>query len=231
MRNWLLAKAEEERRRQEEEKTRQETLRLEQRRIEHDILRTSLERGIPPPMVPIVFAGMSGGHLSQATTEWVQQFLPTSQQLHHAQILPAQGPMSPEHRRDSQQYGYAGSAGVPPTPGSGAGTQAGFVPYQALGSPTRARAHTIGGLGSAGGRPVGSMGSSAALPRLSTGEGVSGPSHASHTATQQQQQGSAVQQEPQPQSLFFHHWQPPTSSAGSGQQTASSGSSKSKNSK
>ncbi|KAI1422772.1 hypothetical protein F5Y12DRAFT_786493 [Xylaria sp. FL1777] len=218
MRNWLLAKAEEERRKQEEEKTRQESLRLEQRRIEHDILRTSLDRGIPPPMVPIVFAGMSGGHLSQATLEWVQQLLPSSQQLHHAQILPAQGPMSPEHRRDSQQYGYAGSAGVPPTPGSGAGTQAGFVPYQGPGSPTRARAHTIGG------RPLGSLASSA-LPRLSTGDGVSGPPHASHTAPQQQQQqqqGGAAQQEPQPQSLFFHHWQPPTSSAGSGQQTASS---------
>ncbi|TGJ80611.1 hypothetical protein E0Z10_g8150 [Xylaria hypoxylon] len=230
MRNWLMAKAEEERRKQEEERTRQESLRLEQRRIEHDILRTSLERGIPPPMIPVVFAGMSGGHLSQATLEWVQQFLPPSQQLHHAQILPAQGPMSPEHRRDSQQYGYAGSAGVPPTPGSGSGAQAGFVPYQGPGSPTRGRAHTIGGLGSSGGRPLGGLGSSA-LPRLSTGEGSSGPPHASHAAAQQQQQGTAAQQEAQPQSLFFHHWQPPTSSAGSSQQAASSGSSKSKNSK
>ncbi|KAF2969905.1 hypothetical protein GQX73_g3725 [Xylaria multiplex] len=229
MRNWLMAKAEEERRRQEEERTRQESLRLEQRRIEHDILRTSLERGIPPPMIPVVFAGMSGGHLSQATLEWVQQFLPPSQQLHHAQILQTQGPMSPEHRRDSQQYAYAGSAGVPPTPGSGAGAPAGFVPYQAPGSPTRGRAHTIGGLGSSGSRPLGGLASSA-LPRLSTGEGSSGPAHASHTATQQQQQGAAAQ-EAQPQSLFFHHWQPPTSSAGSSQQAASSGSSKSKNSK
>ncbi|KAI1298629.1 hypothetical protein F5Y03DRAFT_397997 [Xylaria venustula] len=227
MKNWLLAKAEEERRRQEEERTRQESLRLEQRRIEHDILRTSLERGIPPPMIPIVFAGMSGGHLSQVTLEWVQQFLPSAQQPHHAQILPAQGPMSPEHRRDSQQYGYAGSTGVPPTPGSGAGTQAGFVSYQGPGSPARARAHTVGG------RPLGSLGSSA-LPRLSTGEGVTGPSHAPHTAPQQQQQqqqqqqhqSTAAQQEQQPQSLFFHHWQPPTSSAASGQQTASSDSPK-----
>ncbi|KAI1347232.1 hypothetical protein F5Y01DRAFT_307720 [Xylaria sp. FL0043] len=223
MRSWLLAKTEEERRKQEEERTRQESLRLDQRRLEHEILRTSLDRGIPPQMVPIVFAGMSGGPLSQATLELVQQYLP-SQQLHHAQILPAQGPMSPEHRRDSQQYGYAGSAGVPPTPGSGAGAQAGFVPYPGPGSPTRARAHTVGG------RPLGGLGSSA-LPRLSTGEGVSGPSHASHTAPppqqqQQQQQGASSQPEPQPQSLFFHHWQPPTSSAGSSQPTASSDSPK-----
>lgn len=238
MRNWLLAKAEEERRRQEEERTRQESLRLEQRRIEHDILRTSLERGVPPPMIPIVFAGMSGGNLPQATLEWVQQFLP--QQSHHAQILPAQGPTSPEHRRDSQQYSsYAGSTGVPPTPGSGvgAGAQPGFVPYQGPGSPTRPRAHTIG-LGSTAGRPLRGLGSSA-LPPLSTGEGGGGPSHASHTAThpqqqqqqtqqQQQQQGPTSQQETQSPSLYFHYWQPPTSHATSSQQMASSGSSKPK---
>lgn len=232
MRNWLLAKAEEEKRRQEEEKTRQESLRLEQRRIEHDILRTSLERGIPPPMVPLIFAGMSGGILPQATLEWVQQFLPLPHQPHHGQILPAHGPMSPDHRRDSQQYGsYAGSAGVPPTPGSG--TQAGFVSYQGSDSPTRARAHTVS-FGTAAGRPLGGLGSSA-LPRLSTGtgDGGSGPSHAPHTATQQQQQqqqqGAVTQQDTHP--LYFHHWQPPTSTSSSSQQAASSGSSKSKNSK
>ncbi|KAI0194681.1 hypothetical protein EV127DRAFT_508950 [Xylaria flabelliformis] len=236
MRSWLLAKAEEERRKQEEERTRQESLRLEQRRIEHDILRTSLERGIPPSMIPVVFAGLSGGHLSQATLEWVQQFLPLPQ---HAQILPAQGPMSPGLRRDSQQYGsYAGSAGVPPTPGSAAGTQAGFVPYQGPGSPTRARAHTISGLGSAAGRSLGGLGSSA-LPRLSTGEGISGPSHPSHTATQQQQQqqqpppppqqqpqqqqqGPVAQPETQSPGIYFHYWQPPTSNVSASQQAASS---------
>ncbi|KAI0546288.1 hypothetical protein F4679DRAFT_587630 [Xylaria curta] len=58
-------------------------------------------------------------HLSQATLEWVQELLPLPQ---HTPILPAQGPMSPGHRRDSQQYGsYAGLI---------AGTQTGFVPYQ-----------------------------------------------------------------------------------------------------
>ncbi|KAI1112746.1 hypothetical protein F5Y14DRAFT_452744 [Nemania sp. NC0429] len=227
MRNWLLAKAEEEKRRQEEEKTRQESLRLEQRRIEHDILRTSLERGIPPPMIPLIFAGMMGGNLPQATLEWVQQFLPLPHQPHHGQILPAQGPMSPEHRRDSQQYGsYAGSAGVPPTPGSG--TQAGFVSYQGSDSPTRARAHTVG-FGTAAGRPLGGLGSSA-LPRLSTstGDGGGGPPHAPHTATQQQQQqqqqGAGTQ--PDAQQLFFHHWHPPTSTASSSQQAASSDSPK-----
>jgi hypothetical protein len=227
MRSWLFAKAEEEKRKQEEEKTRQESLRLEQRRIEQDILRTSFERGIPPPMIPVVFAGMSGGNLSQATLELVQQYIPLTQQSHPAQILPVQGPLSPERRRDSQQYSsYAGSAGVPPTPGSGPGTQGSFVPYQGPGSPQRARAHTIA-LGGAPARPLGGLGSSA-LPRLSTGEGVTGPSHASHSAPQQQ--GTAAQQETQSPSIYFHHWQPPTSNTGSGQQ-ATSGSSKFNNGK
>ncbi|KAJ0336167.1 hypothetical protein COL154_012014 [Colletotrichum chrysophilum] len=75
MRSWLAAKTEEERRRQEEEKTRQESLRLEQRRIEADMLRTSLSGGIPPPIVPLVFAGMGGGVLPPAAMEWAQQFL------------------------------------------------------------------------------------------------------------------------------------------------------------
>ncbi|KAK6086888.1 hypothetical protein SCUP234_02408 [Seiridium cupressi] len=127
MRTWLVAKTEEERRRQEEEKTRQETLRLEQRRLEHDMLRTSLDRGIPPPMVPMVFAGMSGGVLPQAALEWAQQYL-APQHGHQPQLPPAQGTVSPEHRRDSQSHGYgayAGSVGVPSTPGSGPGPQGG----------------------------------------------------------------------------------------------------------
>ncbi|KAI2641972.1 hypothetical protein GGS21DRAFT_486828 [Xylaria nigripes] len=229
MRNWLLAKAEEERRRQEEEKTRQESLRLEQRRIEHDILRTSLEHGVPPSMIPVVFAGMGGGNLSQAAVEWVQQYLPLPQQLHHGQVQSAQRPLSPGNRRDSQQYSsYGTSAGVPPAAGPGAGAQSGFVPYQGPGSPTRARAHTIG-IGGAVGRPLGGLGSSA-LPRIGTGDGGGGQSHASHSTTQQQQQpqhqGAPAQQETQSTSIYFHHWQPPSSLAGTSQQAASSDSPK-----
>ncbi|KAF3070519.1 hypothetical protein GL218_00134 [Daldinia childiae] len=140
MRSWLAAKTEEEKRKQEEEKTRQETLRLEQRKLEYDMLRTSLDRGIPPPMVPVVFAGMSGGTLSQVALEWAQQYL-MPQQAHAAQIMPAQGALSPEARRESQQYGGQ-QYGVPSTPGSAPGAQASFMPYQGPSSP-RHRAHTL----------------------------------------------------------------------------------------
>ncbi|KAI6092772.1 hypothetical protein F4821DRAFT_110856 [Hypoxylon rubiginosum] len=211
MRSWLMAKAEEDRRKQEEEKTRQETLRLEQRKLEYEMLRTSLDRGIPPPMVPVVFAGMSGGTLPQAALEWAQQYL-IPQQGHAAQILPAQGAVSPEHRRESSQYGAPQQyGGIPSTPGTGGGGPASFVAYQGPGSPARPRAHTLS-MGGAVGRPLGGS----ALPRLNTGEGAPGPPsipHPPHLA----HQAAAPQQDTQSPSIYFHHWQPPNTQGGSNQ--------------
>ncbi|KAK8086978.1 hypothetical protein PG994_001952 [Apiospora phragmitis] len=225
MRSWLMAKTEEERRRQEEEKTRQETLRLEQRRLEHDMLRTSLDEGIPPHHGTRSVCGDEWGeHYPQAALEWAQQYL-APQHSQPPQLLPAQGQISPEHRRDSlsHQYApYAGSVGVPSTPGSGPGPQGGFVPYQGPGSPTRARAHTMSMAGGPSGRSLGGS-----LPRLSTGEAMGGPSvvpsHATHfsrSTTSSSAAGNAVS------FIYFHHWQPPTSQAGSNQPAAPSGSSK-----
>lgn len=207
MRTWLLAKAEEEKRRQEEEKTRQESIRLEQRRLEYDMLRTSLDRGIPPPMVPVVFAGMGGGVLPQAALEFAQQYL-MPQHGHQPQLPPAPGQISPDHmRRDSQSHGYgpyAGSGGVPSTPGSAPQT-GGFVPYQGPGSPTRARAHTMSVAGAVG-RPLGST-----LPRLATGELITGPPAGQPHGQAHGQQLSTSQSETQSPSIYFHHWQPPGS--------------------
>ena len=220
MRAWLLAKAEEEKRRQEE-------LRLEQRRMEHDILRTSLQGGIPPPMVPVVFAGMGGGNLPQAALEWAQQFMYSqAQQNQHPQLLPPTGPVSPHHhRRDSQSqaaYGpYPGSGGVPSTPGSAQGPQGGFVAGYP-GSPTRPRGYSL----PPGSRPLGGSN----LPTLNTNvpSGPGGPS-AGHSHPSM---ASAQQERPSSPPIYFHHWQPPTSQAGqssSNQPATPSGSSKTKN--
>lgn len=76
MQQWLRAKAEEDRRSQEEEKTRQETLRLEQRKIEQTILADSLRAGVPPHLIPLMFAGINSGN--GGNTHWsemIHQFM------------------------------------------------------------------------------------------------------------------------------------------------------------
>ncbi|KAK3905372.1 hypothetical protein C8A05DRAFT_12805 [Staphylotrichum tortipilum] len=220
MKAWLAAKAEEDKRRQEEERTRQESYRLEQRRMEHEILRTSLQGGIPPPLVPVVFAGMGGGALSPAALEWAQQLIMSqSTQQHPPALLPA-GAVSSEHqRRDSQAqaYGqYTVSAGVPSTPGSAQGPPSGYISGYP-GSPTRQRGLSMPG--AMAGRPL--IGGGSNLPNLNTTSVPSGPGGSSGTAHQaglaQSQQQTQQQQQQEAQaspSIYFHHWQPPTSQAG-----------------
>ncbi|RAH85276.1 hypothetical protein BO86DRAFT_187544 [Aspergillus japonicus CBS 114.51] len=110
MRHWLQAKAEEDRRKQEEEKTRQESLRLEQRRLEQSMLRDALQAGIPPHLIPLIFAGISPGGLPPSILEMVQQHMaqpaparasaPTMPAMSHA---PTQAQQRPSHvRRDSR---------------------------------------------------------------------------------------------------------------------------------
>ncbi|KAH8842441.1 hypothetical protein MCOR27_011696 [Pyricularia oryzae] len=218
MRAWLQAKTEEEKTKQEEERTRQETLRLEQRRTEHEILRTSLQGGIPPPMVPVVFAGMGGSTLPQAALEWAQQYMYSQMQgqaqPHQPQLLSStSGPVSPEHRRDSQPQAfvvYQPQTGVPPTPGSAPGFQSAYS-GQAPGSPHRPRHYSL-----PGGRAPAS--GSGGLPNINTS--IQGGSSAPHSslpsgaAVQSQAQAGHSQASP---AVTFHHWEPPTSHAsGSG---------------
>ncbi|KAL8288583.1 hypothetical protein RB597_000618 [Gaeumannomyces tritici] len=219
MRAWLHAKAEEEKRRQEEEKTRQESLRLEQRRTEHEILRTSLQGGIPPPMVPVVFAGMGGNMLPQAALEWAHQFMHSQVQSHQQhphqpqpQLPPASGHVSPEHRRDSQSQAYGAyqpSGGVPPTPGSIQGPHGSFGSHPP-GSPARPRGYSVPGARAP--PPPGPSN----LPALNTnvpqgGPGGAQPPHAG--AVSAHQQSDQAQSSP---SIYFHHWHPPASQAASG---------------
>jgi hypothetical protein len=94
--HWLQAKTEEDRRAQEEERTRQATMKLEQRRIEQSMLADSLQAGVPPQMIPLIFAGISGGANAQSTIDIVRQYIaqtpnppmsPASAQI-HAQLPP-----------------------------------------------------------------------------------------------------------------------------------------------
>ncbi|VBB78056.1 Putative protein of unknown function [Podospora comata] len=203
MQYWLKAKAEEDKRKQEEEKTRQESFRLEQRKMEHEILRTSLHGGIPPPLVPVVFAGMGGGALSPQAWELAQQFLPPHQQQHPPALMPSGAIASEHQRRDSQAQGYGQyptSGGVPSTPGSAQGPTSSYMTGYP-GSPTRPRGQSMPG------RPPSN------LPNLNTnlpGGPGGGPATASHPGIAHSQHQDA---QPSP-SIYFHHWQPPTTQAG-----------------
>ncbi|KAH6668324.1 hypothetical protein B0J14DRAFT_159592 [Halenospora varia] len=113
--SWLNARIEEYKQKQEEEKTRQELLRLEQRRIEQDMLWAALTGGIPPYMIPTVFAGVGGGNLPNASLELAQRSMaqghhpPQQQLLQRQQLLSAQAQASLERQRSesllpSQRY-------------------------------------------------------------------------------------------------------------------------------
>jgi hypothetical protein len=210
MKLWLQARAEEDRTRQEEERTRQESLRLEQRRVEMDMLRTSLQAGIPPPMVPLVFAGMGAGGLPpQTALEWAQQFMPPGQVLPHAQITSAPWPIPPEQQRESQSQPHTQQQGIP-----SASTQAAGYAYPP--SPSRPRGQTVSGII---GRPMVFKPGHVDLPNA--------PQLAHAPVMQQAQQ----QYEPQASSsIYFHHWQPPNTQAGgsSNRPGSPSGSSKTK---
>jgi hypothetical protein len=235
MRNWLHAKAEEDKRKQEEEKTRQESLRLEQRKIEHEMLRTSLQGGIPPPMIPIVFAGMGGPVLANTSFEWAQHYmaqlqqqqLQQQQQQQQQQAIAPHPHSSPELRRESRQishlYGpsqHPAPAPLPSTPvGPAASQQAtGFLPSYPL-SPSRRGGHLPGPAA------LSRLPQSSELPRLNTAEmqihqppqGPSGPQvlpgQASHPLQQSQSANPSQQESQSSPSIYFHHWQPPTSQA------------------
>jgi len=227
MRNWLHAKAEEDKRKQEEEKTRQESLRLEQRKIEQEMLRTSLTGGIPPYMIPMVFAGMGGGNLPNASLEWAQHYMAQAHHLQQQQLLPSQGPTSPEQmqRRDSRAIALPYTASQHPAPmtlpstpiGAGGPQQsAGFLPSYQMSPASRSRQGVQGGAIS---RPP----TTSHLPRLNTGEiNIQPPPSGSglqilagQPSHPLQQSQSAQQPEPQSSpSIYFHHWQPPTTQAG-----------------
>ncbi|KAI7286414.1 hypothetical protein KC345_g1127 [Hortaea werneckii] len=210
MRNWLVAKAEEDKRKQEEEKTRQESYRLEQRRIEQSMLRESLSAGVPPTMVPMIYAGLGGSSPANLSLDWLQQYagqLQTAQQQ-----VQQQSP--PQLRRESRVINQAPPSSYPQTiqqqvmptqlpveqPPPNQPLQTTFSAYQpvqqqrtATGSAPRSAAH-------------------ASLPRLTTNEMyVHQPPPHNPGSAHPLQQGQGIQQEPPASSpsIYFHHWVPP----------------------
>ncbi|KAH8588395.1 hypothetical protein B0O99DRAFT_655991 [Bisporella sp. PMI_857] len=237
MRNWLQAKAEEDKRKQEEEKTRQESLRLEQRKIEQDMLRTSLSGGIPPHMIPMVFAGIGGGSLPAASLELAQHYmaqahnLQQQQQIQQQPLLPSsQSQQSPEQiqRGDSRAAAqvyvqHPAPITLPSTPVASGSQQSGggFLPGYQMSPASRNRQLAQGTIIR---QPQGSQ-----LPRLNTGEIQIQPPPPGPTIQvvpgqpnhPLQQPQTSQPQEVQSPSIYFHHWQPPTSQASTSDHTNS----------
>ncbi|PWY90175.1 hypothetical protein BO70DRAFT_350120 [Aspergillus heteromorphus CBS 117.55] len=227
MRQWLHARIEEDRRKQEEEKTRQETLRLEQRRVEQSMLRDSLQAGVPPQMIPLIFAGINPSGLPPSVLELTQQHLsqqppavrgpaPQMPVLPHAQRRP------PHVRRDSRTMPANAYVGPPthhqthqtvPPPGvllSQPLHVVGASPtQQPLSRPPVANA------------PVDTRLPIAAIPRMNPGEPQLQPSQSINLSNVHYAPGSSipstqplpgksdVSARQSPPSLYFHHWVPP----------------------
>ncbi|KAI5364145.1 hypothetical protein Slin14017_G061090 [Septoria linicola] len=226
MRNWLAAKAEEDKRKQEEEKTRQETLRLEQRKIESDMLRESLRAGVPPAMVPMIYAGIGGGNLFNISMDWLQQY---ASQLQVSQQQQLQQQPSPDMRRDGRLIGPPVPAPFPTAqhpqhqqvlhtqstaepvapPGPLQTTFSAYQPSPGRHQQQQQQQHTSAPRTAA----------HTQLPRLTTNEmyvhqppppsGTSHPLQQSQTVHQDQATSSP--------SIYFHHWVPPSESKSSQQ--------------
>ncbi|PYH45527.1 uncharacterized protein BP01DRAFT_271532, partial [Aspergillus saccharolyticus JOP 1030-1] len=227
MRHWLQAKAEEDRRKQEEEKTHQESLRLEQRRLEQSMLRDALQAGIPPHLIPLIFAGISPGGLPPSILEMVQQ--------HMAQSTPARGtaptmpvPSNPPpqiQRRPS--HVRRDSRTLPLHPYASAS-----VPAQAVPPPSILLSQPLHPVGAGPHIPPAPPVTNAvvdtrlpsAVPRMPPSEPQLQPPPPINLSHVQYAPGSSIPvtqsvvgksdsvSRPSPPSLYFHHWVPPSQS-------------------
>lgn len=174
------------------------------------MLRTSLDRGIPPPIVPFVFAGM-GGTLSEAALELAKQNLSSPAPGQSRQLMAHHAERSPE-QRSPQSQSYASYASVPSTPRSASSFHS-CITYS--GSPTtKGTAHTMSSTCLTGG-PVAPTSHLPSINNLSPQGGppphqIAPPPPPQHR--QQVQQPSSAQQKSQASpDICFHHWQPPSS--------------------
>lgn len=220
MRHWLVAKAEEDKRKQEEEKTRQESYRLEQRRIEQSMMREALQAGVPPSMVPMIYAGIGGSVLANSSLEWLQQYASQLQAAQHQ--IQQQSPA--EVRRETRLIGQASSQYGAPQP------QHQVVPSQPTEPPQQpGPLQTTFSAYQPGPRhPPTSAPRSAThtqLPRLTTNEMyVHQPTQQGPGSAHPLQHSQTIQQD-QPTSspsIYFHHWVPPNESKSNQPQTPAS---------
>jgi len=111
LRSYLLARTEEERKHSEEERTKQEAYRYETRKVELDLLKEALRGGVHPSLVPVLFAGGSGGAIG-STAEWAREYLQT-QQAQAAQAQVQNQSQSQAQATREPAYSYASLPQLP----------------------------------------------------------------------------------------------------------------------
>ncbi|KAL4992539.1 hypothetical protein BDW68DRAFT_149118 [Aspergillus falconensis] len=234
MHHWLRAKAEEDRRKQEEEKTRQESLRLEQRRVEASMLRESLLAGIPPQIIPLVFAGICQNGLPQPVVELAQQYL--------SQVSAARGsnphvaPQAPSHahslsishsqrpsmhaRQDScSDLQHAAPPPPPPPPNIllSQNASSNITTPSTPQLPGRRSLPTVPPDSRAGANPRVNHGSAAQAQagQVTMGNVQYAPGSSVPVPVTQLPRRPDSQSRRSPPSLYFHHWVPPAQSQSS----------------
>ncbi|KAA8646367.1 uncharacterized protein ATNIH1004_007797 [Aspergillus tanneri] len=222
--SWLEARAEEDRRKQEEEKTRQESLRLEQRRIEQSMLRDSLHAGVPPHMIPLIFAGISQGGMPQSVLEVTQQYMAQPPPPPPPRAPAAPPPPGLPHSQRRVSHAHRDSCSIPPSVYRPPSVQP-VGPAVLLSQPvqsTTSNSSTAQSLG----RPSNSNGPAdlRAVSRVSLSESqpqqqppinLSNVHYAPGSSvplTQPAAGKSEIQPRHSPPSLYFHHWVPPAQS-------------------
>lgn len=207
MRNWLAAKAEEDKRKQEEERTRQETLKLEQRRIEQSMLRESLSGGVPPHMIPLIYAGIGGG-FTQLSMDWLHQY--AGQLQSQQQQLPSSSP----ELRSQRMLGQAAYQG--PAAGQHGPVQYAVetVPQQA--PPAQQTYATYAAPSRTAPTSAPRSIAQAQLPRLTTNDAFVQQTTTSNNPGSahplQQSQTLAHDGPASSPNIYFHHWVPPADS-------------------
>jgi hypothetical protein len=220
--NYYASRIEEERTKQEEQRTRQDSLLLERRKIEQNMLVEALRSGVSANLVPLIFMGISHAKLPPVATELLQIVLPpllqqqqqrqhqTLQQVQEQHPPPYGGQQSPESTRNhGVPPGYQGQA-IPTGPQTPLAPGAQYPPYPS--------GPASGGRGGAMSGPPSSQRSqfsaAAGLPRIITEplQGFLVPAGA--------QPGAQHQQEQQSPGISFQMWHPPSTQAGSGGATA-----------
>jgi hypothetical protein len=212
---YYIVKAEEHKMHQEEERTRQQQLRLEQRKIEHDMMRDAIRGGVPAHLIPSIFTSIGGGYPVVSPVQHFQgplEYGPgprgargsppelrreTRPVSSHPMYYPAPGSAIPQSAISQQQPPPFNASAVYPSPANQ--------------SPRVHRSATISG--HPPGTSVLKHPINSSLPRLTTNE----------AQVQQAPSGpntyGAERASPSP-SVTFHHWQPPnTSGTGRGGDT------------